>query len=66
MTNKDTFIGTCEWCGEPDVLLVVNDDLPEWTEGVACKRCEESMMEEVERQREIELDRLDSLMDYGE
>ena len=57
---RDTWIGTCEWCGEPETTLTINDDLPDWTEGVACLNCEKSMLKELADQNEEKLDRLDS------
>lgn len=46
--------GDCEWCGEKSVTLVADDNLPEWTEGVACERCHKSMIEDQCKHDEIE------------
>lgn len=64
MMTKEPRIGTCQWCGEPRTALITNDELPEWTEGVACLLCEKSMLKEVQKtQRITEGARLDSIDD---
>jgi hypothetical protein len=64
MVNKEPWVGTCQWCGEPETVLTSNDELPEWTEGVACLSCEKSMLEEVQKTQQItEGARLDTIDD---
>ena len=64
MMNKEPWIGACQWCGEPKTTLTCNNELPDWTEGVACLSCEKMMLEEVHKtQRATEGARLDSIDD---
>lgn len=51
--TRENWTGTCEWCGEPDTTLICNNELPEWTEGVACLVCEKMMLDEAERIQRI-------------
>jgi hypothetical protein len=64
MINKEPWIGSCHWCGEPETTLTHNDELPDWTEGVACLSCEKLMLDEVQKsQRITEGAKLDSIDD---